>query len=72
MQTAVALKEFRQDVEKFAGKVARGMTLVVTKRSRPLFRVAPVDDGIWEEVVDFTKFKRGGIRIEDLLGRLSV
>lgn len=72
MRNLVALKEFRQDVEKFAGRVAKGGTLIVTKRSRPLFRVGPVDDGTWEEVVDFTKFKRGGIRVEDLLSRLSV
>jgi len=72
MQSLVALKEFRQDVEKFASRVAKGGTLIITKRSRPLFRIGPVDDGTWEEVVDFTKFKRGGIRVEDLLSRLLV
>jgi antitoxin (DNA-binding transcriptional repressor) of toxin-antitoxin stability system len=70
MNNFVSLKEFRQDVEKYARRIAKGDALIVTKRSNPLFRIGPVNEGSWEEVIDFTKLKRGGVRIEELLARL--
>jgi len=70
MKNLITLKEFRANVGEFASQVAKGRTLIVTKRSRPLFRIGPVDEGGWEEVVDLTKIKPGGVRIDDLLARL--
>lgn len=67
--TKVGLKEFRQDVEKYAKK-AMESEVVVFKRSRPLFRVAPLYEEPWEEVIDFTKMRKGGIDLDELLGRL--
>ena len=67
--TRVGLKEFRQDVEKYV-KRARGNEVVVFKRSEPLFRVAPLDEEPWEEVIDFTKIRKGGVNIDELLARL--
>ena len=67
--TKVGLKEFRQDVEKYAKKAMEG-EVVVFKRSHPLFRVAPLDEEPWEEVIDFTKIKRGGVDLDELLARI--
>ena len=67
MQHTVSLKEFRQDVAKYAKRVDRGEELIVTKRSKPLFRLSPVDDAGWETVIDFTKFRKDGIEDKDLL-----
>jgi len=32
--------------------------------------VAPLEDENWETLVDFTKIKKGGVNIKDLLSRL--
>ena len=69
MENIVGLKELRQNFEKYATIVKKGKTLIVIKRSRPVFRLAPLEEE-WEEVVDFKKIRKGGISIEDILSRL--
>ena len=71
MKQLIPLKEFREDVTKFAKRVSRGEELIITKRSQPLFRICPVDEDGWETVIDFTKFRKGGIPAEELLAILK-
>jgi prevent-host-death family protein len=71
MENRVGLKELRQNVAKYAKKVQTGQSFIIMKHSKPLFKITPVDnDERWEEVVDFTKIKRGGVDVDDLLSRL--
>ena len=51
----------------YARKVQKGQSFIVFKRSQPLFKINPIEEDIWEEVIDFTKIKRGGVDIADLL-----
>ncbi len=67
----IGLKELRQNVAEYAKKVQSGHTFVVMKHSKPLFKITPIDEEErWEEVIDFTKVKKGGIDIDDMLSRL--
>ncbi len=70
MKNIVGLKELRENVDKFVTRVGRGESFVVMRRSRPIFRISPVDeeDG-WETVVDFTKIPKykKGIPADELL-----
>ena len=70
MEKIVGLKELRQNIGKYTQEVESGKSLIVVRRSRPLFRIAPVQDEEWEEVVDFTKIRKGGVSIKELLSRL--
>ena len=70
MEHIIGLKELRQNIEKYTARVKRGESLVVMRRSKPLFRISPVEGGEWEEVVDFTKIRKGGGPIKELLSRL--
>lgn len=70
MNNIIGLKALRESLDYYAKKVGRGETFIVTRHSRPLFRVSPVKDENWEEVIDFTKLKKGGIDITTLLSRL--
>lgn len=71
MEHIIGLKEFRMNVEKYAKATEGGYTVIVMRRSKPLFKVAPVDDeSMWETVVDFTRIKKGGVDIEDILSRV--
>ncbi|MCK5416229.1 hypothetical protein KAI92_02260 [Candidatus Parcubacteria bacterium] len=70
MQKTVGLKELRQNMTKYTDKINKGETFIVFKQSKPLFKISPPEDEYWEEVVDFTKIKKGGVNINDILSRL--
>ena len=70
MENIVALKELRQNMNKYAQKIAEGASFIVLKQSKPLFKISPVNEGLWEEVIDFTKIKKGGVKIKEILSRL--
>ncbi len=55
----------------YATKVARGESFIVVKQSKPLFRITPVDEEEnWETLIDFTKIKKGGVPVEEILGAI--
>lgn len=70
MENIVGLKELRQNMGKYAKRIARGDSFIVFKQSNPLFKISPINNELWEEVVDFTKIKKGGIKIDEILSRL--
>ncbi len=70
MHNIVTLKDLREHVAEYAKKVQRGESFIIMKRAKPLFRIVPLNEGQWEEVIDFTKIVRGGVRVEELLSRL--
>ena len=70
MENTVTLKNLRENMQDYAQKVKRGQSFIVFKRSKPLFRISPVEEGSWEEVIDFTRIRKGGIDLKDLLQRL--
>jgi len=70
MENIVGLKNLRQNLADYAKKVARGQSFIVFKQSKPLFKISPIDNDQWEEMVDFTKIKKGGVNINDILSRL--
>jgi antitoxin (DNA-binding transcriptional repressor) of toxin-antitoxin stability system len=72
MEKIIGLKELRENLPYYAEKIERGQSFLVVKKSKPVFRICPFDEdnSLWEEVVDFTKIKRGGVSIDELLARL--
>jgi len=70
MENIVTLKNLRENMQEYAQKVQKGNSFVIFKRSKPLFRIVPIDVESWEEVIDFTKIRKGGVDIKELLQRL--
>ena len=70
MENIVTLKNLRENMQDYAQKVQKGYSFIVFKRSKPLFKISPIETGAWEEVIDFTKLKKGGINLKELLQRL--
>ncbi|HEY3027509.1 MAG TPA: hypothetical protein VGJ55_15270 [Pyrinomonadaceae bacterium] len=72
MEKSIPLKELEDNVSLYASRVERGESFVIIKRSKPIFRISPIaaGEGEWEEVVDFTKIRKGGVDISDLISRL--
>jgi len=70
MENIVSSKNLRENMQEYADKVKAGESFIVFKRSTPLFKISPAEDELWEEIIDFTKIKKGGVDINDLLSRL--
>lgn len=70
-QTIVGLREFRENLPDYISEIKKGRHFTVVRRSEPIFDVKPIEeDEFWEPVVDFTKLKKGGVNIKEILSRL--
>ena len=71
----IGLKELRENTATYISEVKKGKSFVVMRKSKPLFRIAPVenedDESLWETVIDFTKFKKGGVPLKEFLAALQ-
>lgn len=67
-ENIVGLKELRTNMDRYVSRIGRGESFTVLRRSRPVFRLTPVDDDEngWETIVDFTKIQKGGVPMEDV------
>lgn len=70
MDKLIGLKEFRENVESYTKKINQGQSFVVLKKSKPIFKISPIEADSWEEVIDFTKIQKGGVKINELISRL--
>lgn len=72
--TIIGLKELRENMDNYISQVKKGRSFVVVRKSKPVFRLEPLDEwgdeGVWEKVVDFTKIKKGGVFAEDIVAKL--
>ncbi len=67
----VGLKELREDMDKYIARIDKGESFTVVRRSRPVFKIAPVDEESgWETVVDFTQIDKKGVLAEEVLAAL--
>ncbi len=73
MHRIIGLKELRNNVTAYAKEIQQGKSFIVVKQSKPLFKIIPVTnaDEEWEEVINFTKFRKNGILAKELLSRLK-
>lgn len=68
MEQLIGLKDLRLNMNKYAAAVTAGRTFIVLKQNKPLFKISPVkDEEQWETVIDFTKIRKGGIDVDELL-----
>jgi prevent-host-death family protein len=72
MSTVIELKDLRENVTRYAARAQRGESFVVSRQSKPIFKITPVDptEEQWEKVIDFRTVKKGGVKLSDLLARL--
>ena len=71
----VGVKEFRQNIDKYAKEAQKGNTMLVLKHNKPLFEMNKPrdkwgDEGEWETVVSFRDMKGGGAPAEEVLKAL--
>ena len=73
--TIIGLKQLRENAGKYIAQVSKGRSFTVVRRSRPVFKITPVDEwgdeGTWETIVDFTKIRKGGVPATEVLASLK-
>lgn len=71
-KTIIGLKELRENTEAYIKRVNRGESIIVMRRSTPLFRLTPIDaeETGWESVADFTALDENGVSARDVLASL--
>ncbi|MBI2175191.1 MAG: type II toxin-antitoxin system prevent-host-death family antitoxin [Parcubacteria group bacterium] len=71
----IGLKDLRENTEGYINKIKKGRSFVVVKKSKPVFKITPVDEwgdeGIWETVVDFTEIDPKGVPVGKVRKALS-
>lgn len=67
----IGFKDLRENADKYINAVEKGRTFTVVRKSKPIFKMVPVDEfgdeGTWETVADFRDKNGKGIKAEDLL-----
>lgn len=67
----IGLKELRENTGFYINAVKKGKSFIVVKKSKPIFKISSVDEEEqWETIIDFTKIKKGGVHIDEILSRL--
>ncbi|MDD4358866.1 MAG: hypothetical protein PHY30_03565 [Candidatus Pacebacteria bacterium] len=69
-ENIIGLREFRENTKTLILDIEKGSSFIVMKKNKPIFKISPITDEKWEEVIDFTKIRKGGIDIDELLERL--
>lgn len=71
----IGLKELRENMGAYIKHAEQGKSFTVVRRSRPIFRLVPVDvwgdEGSWETAVDFRKINPRGVPIDDVIASLK-
>lgn len=71
MEKIIGLKELRENTQTYIKAVQKGQSFVVIRKAQPIFKLSPIeDDASWEEVIDFTRIRQGGVKLDELLARL--
>ena len=69
MDKFINLKELKENIKIYVEHIKKGESLTVMRQSTPLFKISPFEEK-WEEVIDFTKIKRGGVNMKEILFRI--
>lgn len=75
MTKVIGLKDLRENTEQYISHIKKGRSFLVVRRSKPIFRVSPVDEwgdeGVWETVADLTKINKKGVPIDKVIASLK-
>ena len=70
----IGLKDLRENTEEYINKVRLGREFTVVRKSKPVFKITPVDvwgdEGVWEVVADFRGLNENGVAARDVLRSL--
>jgi len=63
----IIFKFLRKNIQDMLKKLKRGFRLLRVKKTKLLSKIFSIKKDIWKEIIDFTKIKKGGVSIKELL-----
>ena len=66
----IGFKELRENSEKYIKRVGRGETFTILRRTKPIFKIVPMDhdeESGWETIADFTHINPAGVPADQVL-----
>jgi len=73
----IGLKELRDNVDTYIAAVKKGKKFTVFRHSKPVFSISSpeeaeydldeLDGPGWKTVIDFTKIRKGGVPVEEVI-----
>lgn len=69
MRTTISLKQLRTDFPAVIEAVSQGNSFTVIKRSKPVFKIEPVEESSWD--LDFTEISQRGVPIDEVIAALQ-
>lgn len=77
----IGIKELRDNVDTYIDAVKKGKSFTVFRHSKPVFAIVPpseveydleeLDGPGWKTLIDFTKIKKGGVPVEEVIASLE-
>ncbi|MFH1405193.1 MAG: type II toxin-antitoxin system prevent-host-death family antitoxin [Patescibacteria group bacterium] len=71
MDNLIALKDLRIKLTDYTKRAERGESFLVIRKSKPVFKIVPIEEKGWETIVDFTQIDPKGILISKVLKTLK-
>lgn len=68
----IGFKDLREHAEKYIKQVEKGQSFTVLRRSKPIFKISPVEtEDVWESIIDFTELDPEGVSASEILKKLK-
>ncbi len=63
----IGFRELRLKADDVIAGVKDGNSYIVKRNSRPLFRIVPLEEEVWDTVIDFTEIDANGVDVDTVL-----
>ena len=72
MENLVSLKDLRLKLTNYTKRVEeKGDSFLVLRKSKPVFKIIPVEDASWETIIDFTEIDPTGVPAKKVVEALK-
>ena len=65
--TEIGFRELRLESDAIVEGVKSGRSYIVSRKSSPVFKIVPLDEEVWETIIDFRQIDPSGVDIADVL-----
>ncbi len=67
----IGLRDLRLNTDEVINAVKKGQSYFVHRKSEAVFKIVPVDEEVWNTVINFTEIDESGVEINDVLSSME-